>query len=265
MDDPTAWIERRPRAQNPQTVRIGLAHGSLNIMPLPGDDHLVRPDAADHYGLDYLALGHWHKSSVHKSSDGVHRTAYSGTHEPMNFPRADASFSTGWSSFSADGNADRFRDDGCGTALLVTIEGPKAPPQIETVQLGRLRWAAEQRHVTGQSFGTLISEYSRRDKPELTILRLSLTGVMEPYVYARLDELRQIVENRYHAGSSLDVAGVLIEPDAHQLLEVVGAGVLKRVLDRLKEDAESNDVTVKRVAQHALKLLYQIAWEAQPT
>jgi DNA repair exonuclease SbcCD nuclease subunit len=264
MDDPTAWIAEHPRASGDETIRIGLAHGSLNIMRLPEDDHLIRPDAADHYALDYLALGHWHKRSLHKSSDGVDRTAYSGTHEPMNFPGATAGLDTGWSSFSADGDAERFHDDGHGIALLVTIEAPKAPPRIESIELGRLRWAAEQRDVTGDTLGPLISEYSRRESPELTILRLTLAGVMEPQGHARLEELRQIVQNRYHPGSSMDADSVLIEPNAEQLAEVVGTGVLKRVLDRLREDAQSSDATNKLVAQHALKLLYRIAWEEQP-
>jgi hypothetical protein len=264
MDDPTAWIESYPRADDEQTIRIGLAHGSLNIMPLPEDDHLIRPDAADHYCLDYLALGHWHKGSLHKSSDGVDRTAYSGTHEPMNFPGMNASLATGWSSFSADGDAERFHDDGHGIALLVTIEAPKAPPRIEPIEIGRLRWTAENRDVTGQPVGSLISEYSRRENPELTILRLTLAGVMDPQGHARLDDLRRIVQSRCHPGSSMDSDGVLIEPNADQLAEVVGTGVLKRVLDRLKEDVQSTDATAKGVAEHALKLLYRVAWEEQP-
>ena len=119
---------RSTRDKDDRTIRIGLAHGSLNIMPLPDDDHLIRPDAANRYDLDYLALGHWHKRLLHKSSDGVERTAYSGTHEPMNFPGTNNGLATGWSSFSADGDAERFHDDGHGTALLVAIESPKAPP-----------------------------------------------------------------------------------------------------------------------------------------
>jgi DNA repair exonuclease SbcCD nuclease subunit len=264
MDDPTAWIEKHPRANDEQSIRIGLAHGSLNIMRLPEDDHLIRPDAAEHYGLDYLALGHWHKRSLHKSSDGFDRTAYSGTHEPMNFPGASVGLATGWSSFSADGDAERFHDDGHGIALLVTIEAAKAPPRIEPIELGRLHWTSEQRDVTGQPLGSLITDYSRRANPELTILRLTLAGVMDPQWHARLEELRQIVQNRYHPGSSMDSDAVLIEPTADQLAEVVGTGVLKRVLDRLKENAQSTDATNKRVAEHALKLLYRVAWEEQP-
>jgi DNA repair exonuclease SbcCD nuclease subunit len=264
MDDPTAWIAQHPRNDDDLNIRIGLAHGSLNVMPLPDDDHLIRLDAADHYGLDYLALGHWHKRSFYKSADGSQRTAYSGTHEPMRFPGGSASLTTGWASFSADGNAERFHDDGLGSALLVTIEGRKAAPQIEPIQVSRLRWTAEQRDVTGQPLGSLISDYSRRDGPELTILRLTLAGVMDPQGHARLDELRQIVQNRYHPGSSMDADDVLIEPSAEQLAEVVGNGVLRKVLDRLKEDAHSADASAKRIAEHALKLLYRIAWEEQP-
>jgi DNA repair exonuclease SbcCD nuclease subunit len=264
MDDPTAWIEKHPRAQDEPSIRIGLAHGSLNIMRLPEDDHLIRPDAADHYGLDYLALGHWHKRYQHKSAQGIERTAYSGTHEPMSFGGSSAGSATGWASFSADGDAERFTDDGQGTALLVTIDAPRAPPRIEPVEIGRLRWSAEQRDLSAQRPGELIADYSRRDTPERTILRLSLSGVVDPRAHARIEELRRIVQNRYHAGSDLDADGVLIEADADQLAEVVGDGVLKRVLERLKADSQSTDAATVRIAKHALKLLYQIAWEEQP-
>jgi DNA repair exonuclease SbcCD nuclease subunit len=264
MEDPTSWIENFPREDGDRKIRIGLAHGSLNIMPLPDDDHLIRPDAADHYELDYLALGHWHKHSLHKSSDGIERTAYCGTHEPMTFPGGNASLSTGWLSYSADGDAERFHDDGHGMALLVEIDSPKAPPRIEPVQIGRIRWRAEQQDVTGMLLGSLIRDYSHRENPELTLLRLTVAGVMEPQAYARLNELRQIVQNRYHSGSSMNSDAVLIEPNAEQLAEAVGTGVLKRVLDRLKDDVQSVDPATKGIAEHALKLLYRIAWEEQP-
>jgi DNA repair exonuclease SbcCD nuclease subunit len=264
MEDPTAWIASHPRAGGDPTIRIGLAHGSLKIMPLPDDDHLILPDAADQLGLDYLALGHWHKHSLHRSSADCERTAYCGTHEPMRFAGAEEGIATGWSSFSADGDADRFHDDGRGTALLVTIDAAGAAPRIEPLEMGRLRWLAEWRDLTAHPLVSLISDYSRRDNPERTILRLTLSGVVEPRDHARIDELERIVLHRYHAGSSLDAEGVLIEPSADQLSEVVGIGVLARVLEGLKADAQSADPAVQRVSSLALKLLYQIAWEEQP-
>lgn len=265
VEDPTEWIARYPRTPDDRTVRIGLAHGSLNIMPnLPPDDYLIRKDAAEYYGLDYLALGHWHKYFPFKSADGIERTAYSGTHEPMRFPQADLDVATGWTSFSADGDAERFRDDGRGRALLVSIEAAGSPPRIEPIETGRISWSAEQRNLTAEPLAQLISDYSRRDNPERTILRLVLSGVVEPRAYTRIDELKQVVMNRYHAGSSLDADKVLIEPGAEQLSEVVGAGVLKRVLERLNEEARSDNPATRRIAAQALKTLYSIAWEEQP-
>ncbi len=265
MDDPTSWIEKYPREDGDRNIRIGLAHGSLNIMPLPDDDHLIRPDAADHHELDYLALGHWHKHFPHKSADGIVRTAYCGTHEPMSFPGGNPSLAIGWSSYSPDGEADRFRDDGDGIALLVEIDAPQAPPRIEPVHINYLRWRAEHQDVTGRSLGSLIKEYSHRDNFGITLLRLTLSGVMDPQAHSRLNELREIVENRYYPGSLMDSDGVLIEPHPEQLAEAVGAGVLKRVLERLKGDVQSVDPATKQVAEHALKLLYQIAWEERPS
>ncbi len=264
-DDPTAWIAAHPRTSDDRMIRIGLAHGSLNLFPnLPLDDHLIRKDAADCLGLDYLALGHWHKPLRHQSADGADRTAYSGTHEPMRFPGTGAGLSTGWSSYSADGDAERFQDEGRGTALLVTIEGPESPPRIETIEVGRLRWIAERQDITSKTLEEIISTYAGSDSRELTLLRLSLFGVIDPEKYLQIDTvLRDVVCNRYLPGSSLDTDEVLVEPKPEELSRLVGDGVLSRVLGRLHEDATSTDAGVKRLADHALRLLYRIAWEEQ--
>ena len=67
---------------------------------------MIRPDAADVYGLDYLALGHWHKRFLFKAADGAERTAYPGTHEPMGFP------------------------DGAAVAWAVKLSIPTLPPVV---------------------------------------------------------------------------------------------------------------------------------------
>jgi DNA repair exonuclease SbcCD nuclease subunit len=265
IDDPTAWIADHKRTNGDRTIRIGLAHGSLNFLPnLPLDDHLIRPDAADYYGLDYLALGHWHKPLRRPCADGAERTAYSGTHEPMRFPGSAAGISTGWSSYSADGDAERFQDEGCGTALLVSIEETGAPPEVQTVEVGRLRWAADNVDLTGQPFGEIISKYAEREDRALTLLRLTLSGVVDPEKNQRLETLRDIVCNRYYPGSCLDADDVLVEPRPEELSRIVGDGVLARVLGRLQQESQSIDATARRIAQHSLKLLYRLAWEEQP-
>ena len=265
IHDPTAWIADHPRAEGDDTVRIGLAHGSLAFLPnLPEDDHLIRPDAAEHLGLDYLALGHWHTTLQHASRGGAARTAYPGTPEPMRFPDATAVASTGWASRSGDGDADRFRDDGRGTALLIAIEGAGAPPQITTLEVGRLRWVSDRVDLTSKSIGEIISAYAERPERALTILRLSLSGVVAPEKHARLDDALKGIINRYGPGSSYHADAVLGEPSPEQLERVVGDGVLARVLTRLREESRSTDPAEKRVADLAVRLLYQIAWEGQP-
>jgi DNA repair exonuclease SbcCD nuclease subunit len=263
--DPTAWIANHPREEEDHTIRIGLAYGSLRLLPdLPLDDHLIRLDAADHYGLDYLALGHWHKPLRHRSQDGAERTAYSGTHEPMRFPDLGAGRSTGWSSYSGDSDAERFQDEGRGTALLVSIDGAGAPPVIETAETGRLRWSLERRDMTSQPLGEIITHFAERENRELTLLRLCLTGVTDPEKYQRINEvLRDIVCNRYCPGSYLEADDVLVEPHPAQLSKLVGDGVLARVLERLRNESQSTDPAAKRIADHASKLLYRIAWEGQ--
>ena len=264
MDDPTAWIARHPREGNDR-FRIGLAHGSLNVgFRLPDDDHLIRPDATDAYGLDYLALGHWHKEFRHKSADGIVRTAYSGVHEPMGFPVGSAALATGWASFSADGDAERFHDDGVGRALLVTIPEPGAPPVIETIDVGELRWSAEQRESHGRPHRLVDFGIRRPRTPTPDGAAAALSGVMDPQSYERLEVLRSVLLKSYHAGTSMDDGGVIVEPDADKLAEAVGQGVLQKVLGRLKDDAGSADPNAKRVADHALKLLYKIVWEGKP-
>jgi hypothetical protein len=250
-------------------IRNGLAHGSLSLFPnLPLDDHLIRPDAADCYSLDYLALGHWHKPLSVAAADGVGRMAYSGTHEPMRFPDSDAGGSTGWTPCSTDGDAERFQDGGRGTALLVSIDAAGAPPRIETMEVGRLRWAAERCDVSSHPLGEIISMYAARENRELTLLRLCLHGVLDPEQHQRIDGvLKDIIANRYCPGSSLEADEVLVEPNADELAGMVGDGVLSRVLGRLRDESgrAGTDAAVKRIADQALKLLYRIAWEEQAT
>jgi DNA repair exonuclease SbcCD nuclease subunit len=265
IEDPTAWIASHPRVEGDHTFRIGLAHGSLRILPqLPEDDHLIRHDATDRYGLDYLALGHWHKPLRHKSADGAERTAYSGTHEPMRFPDTPTQVSTGWSAYSTDGDAERFVDAGCGVALLVTIDEPATRPTFQEIAVSQLRWVSEHRDITGKFLGELISEFAKRDGPEKILLRLTISGVTDPMTHARLDnELFPIIRDRYHSGSRLDTDAVLIELEPTKLRDLVGDGVLARVLQRLQEDRQSTNEQAKRMAEHALKVLYRIAWEVQ--
>lgn len=107
--DPTAWIA--PRATGDNRIRIGIAHGSLDLLPettnfpISGD----RPQLA---GLDYLALGDWHSFLEHGKS------VYSGTIEQTSFSEREA-----------------------GQVLIVEIAGVGKNPRLERHLTRSLIWA----------------------------------------------------------------------------------------------------------------------------
>ena len=88
-----------------------------NHIATTDDNYPIPNNAAQHAGLDYLALGHWHSHLEIKGSDGVARLAYCGTHEPTKF-------------------GERLS----GYALLVEIAERGAVPAITPIRTGGLTW-----------------------------------------------------------------------------------------------------------------------------
>lgn len=78
--DPTAWIPSREPAD--RRIRIGIAHGSLDMLPERAN-FPIASTRADDAGLDYLALGDWHGFVRHG------RAVYSGTMEQTSFSEKD--------------------------------------------------------------------------------------------------------------------------------------------------------------------------------
>ena len=103
-----------PGSPTPEgSLRIGLAHGG--IVTFGSEDDRAETIAADRAvsaGLDYLALGDWH--GFMRVGD---RTYYSGSPE-----------------------RDRFKHQGRGICLAVTIPGPGAVPNVAETETGRFDW-----------------------------------------------------------------------------------------------------------------------------
>jgi DNA repair exonuclease SbcCD nuclease subunit len=260
MSDPTRWIKEA--AVDSGKIRIGVAHGSLKTRDdLPLEDHLISRHAATELQLDYLALGHWHGRQFFPDHAGVNRTAYSGVHEPMRF-QGGADGQVGWTPHSGGGHAE-FLDSGSGEVLHVRIAGPGAPPEIVPVQVGHFSWQEEQRELTSQpELEQLINEIATRPERERRLLRLKVTGVLDAASMLRLDELREILGHRYCLGE-LDDAGLHVQPTPEEMQEVVGPGVLRRVLEILQQEARSLDPATQRTAERAILVLYQLAKESQ--
>ncbi len=161
--DPTSVI---PPRESSSDVRVGIAHGSLQIeSKYQDDDHPISLDAAEVRGLDYLALGHWHSRLVVEG----HRLAYPGTPEPTAFGETDS-----------------------GNVLLVSLPGAGQPPQIETRQVGKLTWVDREEQVNepfDEAFRRLRTDLERLPDHRRTLLRLTLQGALQAESLARLSEL----------------------------------------------------------------------------
>lgn len=252
-DDPTTWIAGHPRSTE-DGYRIGIAHGSVMDRPnLPDDDHPIAPDAPAALDLDYLALGHWHAPKRYCDD----RMAYPGVHEPMRFSASDAS---GWKPYTSGGDEELFLDDGRGRVLAVTLDTPGAVPEIEEINVGRLNWRDRENELLhADQLDELIRDVADpKNQPELTLLRIRLSGALPLKEIERLEELRLIL-GRYVVGE-LDDTELHAVPTEEEIRDVVGSGILKTVFDRIAETrAAGGDSSTAAIAEHALKLLYRYA------
>src|SRR5690606_27194459 len=116
--DLTAWMDDVATPEG--TLRIGLAHGAIRDFSEDARAvDVIAPDRARRAGLAYLALGDWHGPVVVDA-----RTRYSGTPEP-----------------------DRFKHDQPGAALLVSLAGPAATPEVTPLATASFAWRRLELHL----------------------------------------------------------------------------------------------------------------------
>eukprot|EP01037_Dinobryon_pediforme_P017984 gene17984-18220_t len=223
--DLTQWMER---AQTPSgAIRIGLAHGSVVGFGTGGEaNNPIDPQRPKSAGLDYLALGDWHRTMQVGPS-----VWYSGTPEP-----------------------DRAGSQEVGQALLVDIAGHGAPPVVVPQEVGTYRWLSREEHLTDA--GELVDFETRlRALPDLsnTILRLFLKGTLPLAGRAALDrKLLELGAAFFHLEA--DQSALMLRPTAADLEAIDFGGVLRNVADRLTAISENEAIGLaeRRQAEEAL-------------
>ena len=230
--DPTSHIPPRPAGD--ASLRIGLAHGTMRILPGVGDDDFPIPtDAAERLGLDYLALGHWH--SVLASPDG--RAWYSGTHE-----------------------ATKFGERESGRALLVTLSTAGVPPVVATLRSGALTWADAELDASVEPGDDVLRRHREWPDADRCLLRLTLRGPSTAESAAVVAQLREVLSNRFLHHACDDANLTPADPDV-ALAGLAGLPHVIRAADELKSLAAGQPGEVSAaVAARALQLLYDIAW-----
>ena len=219
-------------------LRIGLAHGGVVTFGSEDDGRETIPiDRARSAGLDYLALGDWH--GFMQLSD---RAFYSGSPE-----------------------RDRFKHQGRGICLAVTIPGPRAVPQINEVETGKFDWSKVELHLTpeqdaAQAFASVLPNASAGRRNML--LRTLATG------WIRLPQriaLETAIEHALPEFGHFEFSDseLMTECVAEDLDEIAAGGALRVAAKTLYEDARNDGASPldRRVADAALSRLYSFVRE----
>ena len=234
--DLTEWM---PGCATPEgSLRLGLAHGGVVTFGSEDDRRETIPiDRARSAGLDYLALGDWHGFT--KVAD---RAFYSGCPE-----------------------RDRFKHQGRGICLAVTIAGPRAVPRVDEVETGQFDWSELELHLTPeqdavQAFTSALpgSGSRRRDM----LLRMSLSGWIRLPQRLALDTAIEHAMPEF-AYFYVNDRELMTECVAEDLDEIAASGALRVAAETLYEDARSDGVSDpdRRIASAALSRLYSFVRE----
>ncbi len=230
-NDATDWM---PSCSTPEgSLRIGLAHGGVVTFGSEDDGaETIPPDRAASAGLDYLALGDWH--GCRQIGD---RTYYSGSPE-----------------------RDRFKHQGQGVCLAVTIPGPGAVPEVTEVKTGQFDWrdvllslTPEQDVVEALSSALPENRSARRD----TLVRVLASG------WVRLPQRMELVRSAQNTAPEFGYfefidAEMTTECVPDDLDNIAQSGALRIAADTLLADAEDGTKSAedRAVAEAALRRLY---------
>lgn len=231
--DLTDWFDG---AATGEGLRIGLAHGSVTDFGTSEDGAaaLIAPDRARRAGLGYLALGDWHGL---REIDA--RTWYSGAPE-----------------------ADSFKHDTPPAALLVTLAGPQAPPQVQALPTGTLHWQRMALHLddgcdAATAHDAALPPLAARAQ---TLCALRATGRARPDARAALDRAiaRAAPDFLWH---SADLDALALAHDTADLDRIDRQGALRAAAERLAAEADDPALPAqaRATAQAALSHLFTYA------
>ena len=226
--DPTAWIQS---AQLPESaIRIGLAHGSVEGFTGDSGRPLDHIEAEKH--LSYFALGDWHGAK-----QVGERTWYSGTPEP-----------------------DRFKGNEPGQVLLVGLDAPEAPPNVEPVHVGQYRWVETEFHMSGEEDVARLQSRIAGHHPESRklLVKLAVDGLVPLAARLALQaQLDRLADELFHLES--DLAELHLRVEANDLDMIDRSGELRDAAERLLALVQS-DAPNRDIAEGALARLH--AWSA---
>lgn len=227
-ENPMDWIDAR---QESEKICVAIAHG--NVENIPEAKELPIPlDALSRYGLDYVALGHWHSYQTYANK----HMAYCGAHETTKFGERES-----------------------GKVVLVEIAKRGATPILKPISTGNLVWKTWEKTIRQQ--GELESLAKKLDailQPKSTLLRIHLKGILFLEDQDHLDTIKEKLESREFLYGSLDADKLTLSPDNHEWTESLPP-LFQRAAEKLqKQAAQDFDGQERSKAKQALLLLFEL-------
>ncbi|MHA6689807.1 metallophosphoesterase family protein [Devosia sp. A449] len=236
--DLTEWMVDAPTPEG--SLRLGLAHGAIQqFSEDAAASDVIAPNRATLAGLDYLALGDWHGQIAVNP-----RTYYSGSPEP-----------------------DRFKHERPGSALLVTLAGPGAPPEVTPVETASFAWRDLSLDLLSSEDGVealtaLLPPTSARRQTLLRVIASGRTRLAGRTALAAA--LAQVTPDFAHL--EFDATGLATDCDSSDLDQIDRAGALREAADALlaesQDDARSQGE--REIAQAALVRLFSYCEAVAP-
>jgi DNA repair exonuclease SbcCD nuclease subunit len=226
-EDPTAWID----AGGADGIRIGIAHGHAGETPNGDGGYPIAVDAPRRTGLDYLALGHWHSTTMFGE-----RMAYSGTHEQTSFGERDS-----------------------GNVLVVDIQAPDASPVVQPVRTGILSWQQIDRTITmdGELADVARSLARLPDAPN-QLVDLTLDGILFQRDADEIERIQKACGKFLFA--RINRVALRPAPEDEDWVTQLPVGAVREAARRLRQIACSQGRDAE-IATQALLELYAIASE----
>lgn len=235
--NPMAWIDTQ---QESEKICIAIAHGNVENIP-EAKDFPIPLDAPSRYGLDYVALGHWHSYKTYADKNGAKRMAYCGAHETTKFGEPDS-----------------------GKVVLVKIAKRGATPILKPIPTGNLVWKTLEKTIRQPGeLKALAKKLDAVSQPKSTLLRIHLKGILFPKAKDQdhLTEIKEKLETREFLYGSLNDDELTPSPADHEWNEWIETlppmfqSAAEKLQERAAQDPNGEEGLV---AKQALLLLFEL-------
>lgn len=232
-DPPLAGLRPDPRARH----NVAMAHASVargDIGADPDHDYVISESEVRAAGMQYLALGHWHKCA--EQFPGLPCvTWYPGSPEPLQFDAGDAS----------------------GHALEVVFDADR--PQVIPHKIGTYRWQDVSLDASSLQHPQDVCRALEGLADPQAILRVRLQGALPSTAAFDPEVLRDELAGRF-AHLLLDVAGIRtrwedFDPETVFPPGTIGAAFVGLAQERLRGAGEADRALWEEVLRRGTALL----------